>query len=118
MDSKFKQKVENFVKIPYNCIYLENKTLWGEEMDYKKNINKTKEKDKIDIEDTIELSISGVLDEMENINEGEVKESENIKSKRKNTSKKIFICNRIFNAHCLWIAIWTSFYIHCNEIRF
>lgn len=91
MDSKFKQKVENFVKIPYNCIYLENKTLWGEEMDYKKNINKTKEKDKIDIEDTIELSISGVLDEMENINEGEVKESENIKSKRKNTSKKILV---------------------------
>ena len=52
-------------------------------MKYKNKINKTKENTKIEIDDTIELSITGVLDEIEKVNKEEFEESDNIEVREK-----------------------------------
>ena len=70
-------------------------------MKNKKDINTTKENTKMDIDDTIELSITGVLDEIEKVNKEEFEESEKKEHREKERkftkrTKKILVAVVVF----------------------
>ena len=70
-------------------------------MKNKKDINTTKENTKMDIDDTIELSITGVLDEIEKVNKEEFEESDNKEYREKERkfskrTKKILVAVAVY----------------------